>query len=95
MGLVLAREPGQDVYVDDTRVIVTRILGPYKYEVEVRGQNLNSRYIITDRESTEILKNVMLSAGLDGSPELAKLHFECSRSIIIKRGEIHETYYNG
>lgn len=89
MGLVVGRREGQRVFVGDTPVEIVSVLGPSKFKVKVTTWR-HAIYEITDRQTTEILPNVKLSAGLDGDYETARLHFTAPRTIPIKREEIYE-----
>lgn len=63
MALALRLKDGDKVYFGDTPVAVVDIKTPTKYVVEVQKPSISERYTITEDRGTQILPNVVISAG--------------------------------
>jgi len=88
LSLGLARNRG--VYFNDTLMTVERIVSGKLFYVRVHGACIDKEFEITDKEAIEVCPQVRISAGLDGTNELARLVINAPRSITILR----DTLYN-
>jgi len=83
--LVLSLRPGQDFYVGDEQIVVTRIVGDAHYEVTLTSQG--RRVDVTDRESVEIVPDVFLQSGERPQWGVARIAIHAPREITIIRGD--------
>lgn len=89
MPLTLGIKPGHSFYVGDTKVEVSEVLGPHKFKVTVYEQTMNRIFTVTDQRSTEVMPNVLLSTGLNSSPELMRVVVEAPRHIRVLREKLY------
>ena len=86
MPLVLSLRVGQDFFVGDEHVTVTKITGYSKFDVEVASSGRT--YHVNDQEAIELheLSDVYLSAGDRPQAGLARVAIDAPREIPILRG---------
>ena len=85
MALVLSLREGQDFYLDDQRVLVTRVDGLMNFELTVA--RTGKKFAITDAEAAEVLPNVFVSAGDRPQRGLARVAIDAPREVRITRGD--------
>ena len=85
MALVLSLREGQDFYLDDDRVLVTRVDGLMSFELTV--ERTGARSSITDAEAAEIMPDVFVSAGDRPQRGLARVAIDAPREVRITRGD--------
>lgn len=87
MPLVLSLRVGQDFFVGDEQVTISKIVGHSRFEVVVTSSGRT--YTVSDQEATELreLPDVYLSAGDRPQLGLARVAIDAPREIPILRGE--------
>jgi hypothetical protein len=85
MALVLSLRDGHDFYVADTQIIVGRVSGLTRFELSV--PSTGKKYVVTDKESAEIVEDVFVSAGDRPQKGIARVAVTAPRSITIIRGD--------
>jgi sRNA-binding carbon storage regulator CsrA len=97
MALVLGLPKGEQVAVSDNgyfEVIEIRSETEFVVKVHTYGKKFPCvNKIITDKKATEIFPNVMISCGLKGKMEVARVAIEAPRSIKILRESMKEKKY--
>lgn len=84
MPLILSVTEGDDIYIDDDRVLVSRIIGETEVEIEVDGGPMS----LFDDKATEVFPDVLISMGLlANNPRFVRLIITAPREKIILRGE--------
>ena len=92
MALVLSLREGQDFYLDDTQVRVTKVSGMMRFELFVPSRNTS--HGITDEESIEVIEDVFISAGDRPQKGVARVAIDAPRSILIARGDRYREAIN-
>lgn len=84
MALVFSLKEGQDFFVGEARFVIAKIDGASKFDIEGQG----CLFHITDTHATEIMPQVMVSAG-DDTPTAASVRVVVSapRRITVLRGD--------
>lgn len=85
MSLVLSLKQGDDFWVRDSQVVVTRIQDAKKFWVQVAGND--KEFEITDSHATEIIPNVFVSAGDFFKYGMIRAAIDAPREIEILRGD--------
>jgi sRNA-binding carbon storage regulator CsrA len=87
MPLVLSLRVGQDFFVGNEQVTVTKITGYSKFDVRVTSSGRT--YHVNDEEAVELheLSDVYLSAGDRPQAGLARVAIDAPREIPILRGD--------
>jgi len=85
MALVLSLREGQDFYLDDAQVLVTRVDGLMHFQLMLAASGLS--FTITDAESAEVLPDVFVSAGDRPQRGIARVAIDAPREIRITRGD--------
>ena len=87
MPLVLSLRVGQDFFVGNEQVTVTKITGYSKFDVRVTSSGRT--YYVNDEEAVELheLSDVYLSAGDRPQAGLARVAIDAPREIPILRGD--------
>jgi len=90
MALILALYDESDFYVQDTRVTVHKIYDTRRFKLKVHGSCLDKIFEITDRQQTEILPNVRVTAGNNVDPKkiMVKVSIEAPKRLKILRGKL-------
>ena len=84
MPLILSVTEGDDIFINDDRLIVEAIYGDGRCDVMLGDQEFE----IGDAKSVEVMPEVLVSAGLlANNPRYVRLVFKAPRSIMILRGE--------
>ena len=100
MALVFALYDSDDAYsefwVNDTKVRLEKIEGPQRYVLRVCSPYMDELHTITDRQATEILPQVFVSAGdkLDPGRPMVKAVISAPRNIRLDRGVVRENAGN-
>ena len=91
MGLALALYENSDFYVQDVRVSIHKIYHSKRFKVMVHGVGVDKIYEITDRQQTEILPNVRLSAGNNVNTDtvMVKAVISAPKTLKILRGKLY------
>jgi hypothetical protein len=95
MALVLTLKEGQDFFVEEVRFVVEEVLGPLRFRLsymrEVSPGEINvtqPRSVeITDARATEVLPDVLVSAGWNAPSAKARVVIEAPAQILILRGD--------
>ena len=82
MALVLRLRIGQDFFVGAERVVVSKLLGGCRFELQTNGRT----YEIRDDEAVELLPEVMISSGGRVHARVARVAIDAPREIPIHRG---------
>ncbi len=85
MPLVLSLREGQDFYLDDEQLVVRRVQGLMRFELQVA--KTGKLHEITDAESSEVLEDVFVSAGDRPQKGIARVAIEAPREVRITRGD--------
>ncbi|CAA2141498.1 hypothetical protein [Hyphomicrobium sp. ghe19] len=82
--LIISLRENDDFFVEGKRVVVTKVSGPNDFTLLIEATGKQHR--ITDEEATEILPDVLVSAG--GYLKIAQVRIviDAPRSIAILRG---------
>lgn len=88
MGLVIGLKEEDAFYVGDVRVEVDRILNPKKFRLKVTGP-VDQMFMIDDTRSTEIMPQVMVSAGLSRDHWMVRAVIDAPRNIKILREKLY------
>ena len=89
MALTLGLVEGRGAYIGDTLMTIERIIDPLQFEVRIHGKSMDIVVTITDKQAAEVVPNVMVSAGLDGTYDLARAVFNAPRHVKIWRDSIY------
>jgi len=94
MALVIGVPEGRDFYINDTKIRVTKVVNPTKFEITVLTPAMDYKYVITDGEATLLdkfdwNKDVRISAGLRGSDTLARVVVDAPKEIEVLRGDLY------
>lgn len=73
-------------YVGGEKFCVSKIYGPMSFRIT---DNEGTDYEITDNSSVEIMPEVFVSAGLDGTKKIARLAIEAPKRIEILRPKVY------
>ena len=90
MALVLSLREGQDFYLDDAQVLVTRVDGLMHFQLMLASSGQS--FVITDAESVEIMPDVFVSAGDRPQRGIARVAIDAPREIRITRGDRWREY---
>ena len=90
MALVLSLRKGQDFYLDDVQVLVTRVDGLMHFQLMLASSGQS--FVITDAESVEIMPDVFVSAGDRPQRGIARVAIDAPREIRITRGDRWREY---
>ena len=90
MALVLSLREGQDFYLDDDQVLVTRVDGLMHFQLMLASSGQS--FVITDAESVEIMPDVFVSAGDRPQRGIARVAIDAPREIRITRGDRWREY---
>ena len=90
MALVLSLREGQDFYLDDAQVLVTRVDGLMHFQLMLAASGQS--FVITDAESVEVLPDVFVSAGDRPQRGIARVAIDAPREIRITRGDRWREY---
>jgi len=93
MSLVLGLKQGDDFWVGDKQVVVTRIEDARRFWVKVEDND--KEFEVTDTYATEIMDNVFVSAGNYYKYGLIRIAIEAPRDIKILRGDRYREEYLG
>ena len=89
MALVLSinMQQNNEVFIDNTRVTVDKIVSAKKAQITVHGDFMNEQMIIDDDKLSPIMKNrVMIGLGTDTNRgSLVRLVIEAPKSIKIEK----------
>jgi len=90
MALAISLYSTSDFYINDIQVKVERIYHSKRYKLKVIGKSIDKIYEITDRNQTEILPNVRVSAGdnVDITKEVVKAVIDAPLTLKILRGKL-------
>lgn len=83
MSLVLSLKHGEDFWVRDCQVVVSRIQGAKKFWLDVGGKEFE----IVDTHATEILPDVFVAAGDFFKYGMIRVAIDAPREIEILRGD--------
>lgn len=83
MALILSLREGDDFYVGDSRILLTKIAGPRQFTVETPD---GSHWGIVDDRMTEVMPDVLVSSGTQGTSTQVRVVIEAPREIRILRG---------
>ncbi len=89
MGLTVGIVQGGAVYIDDTKITVETIMHSLSFKVMVHAASMNHVFTISDRKATEVLPNVMMSAGNKGSSEMVKVVIDAPAHMKILREKLY------
>ena len=90
MALVLSLREGQDFYLDDAQVLVTRVEGLMHFQLMLASSGQS--FVITDAESVEVMPDVFVSAGDRPQRGIARVAIDAPREIRITRGDRWREY---
>ena len=85
MALVLSMRERQDFYVEDERFVVEQVYSDTHFRI--RRDSTGQVFDVTDEKATEIMPDVMVSAGDKQPNVLARVAIEAPRTMIIARGD--------
>ncbi len=86
MALILSLDEGDDLFVDDQRIVINNIRGDGDIDIYVNGKAMQ----IGDAEMTEVFPSVFISAGLlSNNPSGIRLAIKAPRSMVILRGTLY------
>ena len=88
MALSLGIKRGEELFIGDTRYVLTDILSPHSFVLKCACVEFE----ISDAEAVEVEPEVWISAGRGGHYTLARVVIDAPRRIRILRGE---HYHNG
>jgi len=90
MGLAISLYPKSDFYINDTQVTIHKIYHEKRFKLKVNSIGIDRIYEITDRNQTEILPNVRVTAGDKNDPtiEVIKVVITAPPTIKILRGKL-------
>lgn len=84
MPLILSVKKGDDIFIDDNRVVVSEIGGDGDVSVVANGKPV----ALGDDKMTEVFPDVLISAGLLGNnPRFVRLIIKAPRRMEILRGD--------
>lgn len=89
MALILGVREGKDFFVGDNRIKVLKIQAENRFEIQVGKPGHLERHVISEEESKEVLPDIRLSAGLHGTPDLARVVIDAPEDVKILRGHIY------
>ncbi len=89
MALTVGIVPNGVLYIGDTKVSVEQVMHPMNFKVKVHGECMDQVYTITDKRATEIMPNVMMSAGHKGTDDMLKVVVNAPRNIKILREKLY------
>lgn len=95
MPLVLSLREGQDFFVGEDQFVIEKILAENRFQLRHKSKRTSGnvtfvgsrRFEITDEEATEVLPEVLVSAGHNPPPHTARVAIEAPQSVLILRGE--------
>jgi hypothetical protein len=87
---VLSLREGQDFYLDDAQVLVTRVEGLMHFQLMLASSGQS--FVITDAESVEVMPDVFVSAGDRPQRGIARVAIDAPREIRITRGDRWREY---
>ena len=91
MALILSVDEGDDLFVDDQRIVINNIRGDGDVDIYVDGKVMQ----IGDAEMTEVFPDVFISAGLlTNNPSGIRLAIKAPRRMIILRGSLYRAGEN-
>lgn len=83
MPLILSMHKGDDFYVEKNKLVVSHITGEESFTVEVNDEH---SFEITAEMQTEVLPDVMLSAGNNAHPGTIRVCVDAPKDQLILRG---------
>lgn len=89
MALVLSVKEDGVFYVGDTPVRVVNIQDSLRFDVRVETPYMNHVYKISETKAVEILPDVKVSAGKNGSEHAVKIVIEAPKNIRILRERLY------
>ncbi len=88
-GLTVGLVKGGAVYVNDTKITVHKITHSLSFQVKVHTPGMDRIFSVDDRKATEVMQNVMVSAGNKGSEGMVKVVINAPRHMKILREKLY------
>jgi len=85
MALTLSIREGEDVYLNDTRAVVNKVLGESSFEISID----EGTFLVSDEKMTQVTPDVMMSAGVCDTLGTAKVVLKAPKEVVILRGAVY------
>ena len=89
MALVLGIQEGRSFYLEDTKVVLERILTPTRATLLIHGAIIR-KVTIGPNHRTELMPGVYASIGTDSNIETLKIAIEAHRNVKILRDILYD-----
>lgn len=94
MALVIGVNEGSEFFIQDTRVVVIKVIDALRFRVRVETPAMDYEYLITEHEATVLPRidwdcDVKISAGLRGTDTLARVVVDAPKNIGVLRGSLY------
>lgn len=87
MALALGVRPDEHVYIGDTKVGITQVFDPWKFEVKTADGHTD---VVSHEDWVELMPEVWLSVGSKSSRKMLRLLIDAPRSVTILRDKVYE-----